>query len=77
MTALHLAVTRAATSAGAAGRTSQQEGEHSDDVRSDVPVSANLSDSLRHGCAHLLLAAGASTELEDHRKLCEKLLLQS
>ena len=52
MSALHLAVTRAARiPAGAASE------------------SANLSAGLRDGCAHVLLAAGASIELEDHRKL--------
>ena len=52
MSALHLAVTRAARNpAGAASE------------------SANLSAGLRDGCAHVLLAAGASIELEDHRKL--------
>ena len=71
MTALHLAVTRAATFSGA-GNTLQQQGKDGVDTRNDGPEDASLSDQLRHGCAHLLLAAGASTELEDHRKLCEQ-----
>lgn len=68
MTALHLAVTRAAT----LSNTLQQQSEEAGKVRSDGPEYADLSDSLQHGCVHLLLAAGASTELEDHRKLCEQ-----
>lgn len=75
MTALHLAVTRAATLP--VGNTLQQQGDEAGKVRSGGPEYANLSDSLRHGCMHLLLAAGASTELEDHRKLCEQTAPQS
>ena len=70
MTALHLAVSRAATFSGA-GNTLQQKDEDGGDVRSAGTEDTHLSDHLRHGCAYLLLAAGASTELEDHRKLCE------
>jgi hypothetical protein len=76
MTALHLAVTRAATFSGTVN-TLQQQGEGGGDARSDGPEDANLSNHLRHGCAYLLLAAEASTELEDHRKLCEQSAPQS
>lgn len=75
MTALHLAVTRAATVPGALGKIVQDNYEEEDNNRNDNSKLAHLSDSLRHGCAHLLLAAGAATELEDHRKLCEHTLV--
>jgi hypothetical protein len=72
MTALHLAVTRAATHPDHG-----HENGRGDDSTGGPDETLSASLGLRGGCVHALLAAGASIELEDYRKLCERRVASS